>query len=186
LQRKQICLNTIRKEEIPMAEEKEPFVASADRPNVNLNPDTPISELHVRDLQALLQSSGHIKTTMEKLAFLEKQIKNEMKLEKLEYPEKYGYPEKHFKNEMKLEKLEYPEKHFKNELKLEKLEHKELKFELPEKSPAPEGQPFAEQQVPGPTGIDQLIQTISKLTEQVGQLSRDVDLLKQQSTGGHS
>ena len=156
-----------------MAEEKEPFVASADRPNVSLNPDTPISELRVRDLHALLQSSGHIKTAMEKLTFLEKHIKNEMKLEKLEHPEKYGYPEKHFKNEMKLEKLE-------------KLEHKELKFELPEKSPAPEGISPAEQPVSGPTGIDQLIQTISKLTEQVSQLTKDVDLLKQQSTGGHS
>ena len=131
-----------------MAEEKEPFVASADRPNVSLNPDTPISELRVRDLHALLQSSGHIKTSMEKLTFLEKHIKNEMKLEKLE--------------------------------------HKELKFELPEKSPAPEGISPAEQQVSGPTGIDQLIQTISKLTEQVSQLTKDVDLLKQQSTGGHS
>jgi hypothetical protein len=37
-----------------MGEQKEPFVSSEDRPSVTLKPDTPISELRVRDLQTLI------------------------------------------------------------------------------------------------------------------------------------
>lgn len=151
-----------------MAEEKEPFVAATDRPDVNLNPDAPISELRVRDLHALLQGNAQFKTTMEKV-FKAEMNKNEIKWEKMEYQEKYWYPDKHFKNEMKLEKLE----------------HKDIKFEM-EKLTALDAPPRTEQQAPGPAPIDQLVQTVSKLNEQVSQLSQDVEKLKQQSGGGHS
>ena len=145
-----------------MPEEKEPFVASTDRPNVNLNPDAPISELRVRDLHALLQSSAQFKNTMEKVSFPEKQFK-ELKFEKPEYVEKYLYYDKHFKTEMKLEKLE----------------HKDWKAEILDKSAVMDAQPLAQQQAAGPGGIDQLVQTVSKLTEQVNQLSQQVEQLKQ-------
>lgn len=157
-----------------MAEEKEPFVAATDRPDVNLNPDAPISELRVRDLQALLQGSAQFKNTMEKRTFPDKQFKtemnkNEIKWEKMEYPEKYWYPEKYIEVKAKLEKLE----------------HKDFKVEM-EKLTALDAPPRPEQQAPGPAGIDQLVQTVSKLSEQVSQLSQDVEKLKQQPGGGHS
>ncbi len=44
-----------------MAQEKEPFISSEERPSGGLNPDAPISELRVRDLQTLLQSARDYK-----------------------------------------------------------------------------------------------------------------------------
>jgi hypothetical protein len=39
----------------------EPFVAETDRPNIH--PDTPISELRVRDLQTIFAGGAHAKFT---------------------------------------------------------------------------------------------------------------------------
>ena len=40
------------------ADQNEPFVSAADRPQVGLHPDTPVSEMKVRDLQQLLGGTG--------------------------------------------------------------------------------------------------------------------------------
>src|SRR6266498_2695341 len=50
-----------------MAEQssKEPFVSQADRPEVRINPDTPLSELRVRDLQAILGPAAAAKSPFE-------------------------------------------------------------------------------------------------------------------------
>lgn len=44
---------SMNKEEF-MAKEKEPFIGTGDRPDVSLKPDTPITQLTVRDLSALI------------------------------------------------------------------------------------------------------------------------------------
>src|SRR3954469_25778955 len=112
-------------------EPKEPFVAAEDRPEVRINLDTPITDLSVRDLSAILGfmagknpnfevGKTPIKDFFDK-DFPEvakdwlKEIKPE-KIEKPEKPEKLEKNEKHEKNE-KLEKREI------KEVKAEKLEH---------------------------------------------------------------
>ena len=44
-----------------MPEEKESFISQEERPVVRLHPDTPISELRVRDLQTLLRGTTYHK-----------------------------------------------------------------------------------------------------------------------------
>src|SRR3954469_21586246 len=101
---------------------KEPFVSQADRPEVRLKSDTPVSELSVRDLATLLGQLGPSRKDFwdgkdwAKDDFDGPVIK--WKPEKPEKPEKFE----------KAEKFEKPEKLEKNE-KLEKREIKELKLE---------------------------------------------------------
>lgn len=129
-----------------MAVEKEPFVASGERPDVGLKPDTPISELRVRDLQALLQGGGQFKK-------LEGAFEKFWKLEKFEKFEKFE----------KYEKFEWDKW-------WDKLIHEFI-------PPVPGGGG-------DPAAIDRLVRTISGLSEQVTQLTRDVEQLKQRSGGG--
>lgn len=100
---------------------KEPFVSQADRPQVRLTPDTPLSELRVRDLQALLGSAAT------------KDPNFEVGKDSLKDFFDKDFPEvvKDFLMENKPEKLEKSEiKEFKGE-KNEKFEKRE-KFEKPE------------------------------------------------------
>jgi hypothetical protein len=137
-----------------MAQEKESFISSEERPAVGLKPDTPISELRVRDLQALLQ--GNIGS---KSKFNEKN-------EKLEGPRgKY--------------------EGWKDELDKMKLENENEKIWYDQYFG---GKPKQENAIPrfggervSPAAMDQLIQTISGLSEQVTQLTQEVQKLKQQT-----
>jgi hypothetical protein len=133
--------------------EKEPYVSQADRPEVKIDPEKPVSELRVRDLQAILGTSAIKK--------LEKFEHKELKLEKYEKHEKFEKFEKHEKFE-KYEKLEI------KELKLEKLEHDPIVKQF--------------EPGPGPTqidpeilaGLNQIIQTVGGLTKRVDELSNQV------------
>src|SRR5215203_3910003 len=99
---------------------KEPFIGSSDRPEVKLDLDMPVSELRVRDLAAILGQIGSkspfevgktpIKDFFDKpFPEVAKDFLKEVKIEKIEKPEKFKKNEKH----------EKPEKFEKNE-KLEK------------------------------------------------------------------
>ena len=107
-----------------MAQEKEPFISSEERPAMGLNPDTPISQLRVRDLQTLLQGTTFFKARG-----------NETKIWP-EYKDRNGKPEKYEtknepkegKNESKEGKNEKSEKPEKYE-KYEKDEKYEGKYE---------------------------------------------------------
>ena len=57
-------------------EPKEPFIAKEDRPDVTLHPDLPISQLRVRDLQALLRSVTHLATGAAAQPQVSDEIKN--------------------------------------------------------------------------------------------------------------
>lgn len=82
--------------------QNEPFMSSEDRPEVNLpKPETPISELRVRDLSALISD-----------AILKKSIVKELKdhkYEKFEKHEKFEKPEFKEYKDHKHEKFEKPE-----------------------------------------------------------------------------
>ena len=150
-------------------ESKEPFVSQGDRPETKLTPDTPIAELRVRDLAAILGAFA-TKTPFEAgktslTDFFEKPFPEvvkdfikEIKPEKLEKSEV-----KEFKGEKndKLEKQEKFEKPEIKEAKNEKLEHGESGFD-------------PHRPVPDPR-IDQLIQTVSGLVKQVESLTNQLD-----------
>lgn len=165
-------------------DKKQPFIGSADRPEVRLDLDMPVTELRVRDLAAIL---GHLsaKSTFEAgktpiKDFFEKpfpeeakDILKEVKIEKVEKPEK---PEKFEKNE----KHEKPEKFEKNE-KLEKPEIKELKLEKLENDGVFDpGSRFP----PGPDPrLDSVMQAIAGLTRHVSALADQVEELRKRAAG---
>lgn len=141
-----------------MAQDKESFISSEQRPGVALNPDTPISELRIRDLQTLLQA-----VTFEK---------------QKTWPEpkdRSGKPEKY---ETKNEWLEwkYDKEKYENDLVLKP--NKEIKENKENEGSRPDGEKI------NPAAIDQLIRTISGLSEQVTSLTQEVEKLKQRSAGG--
>jgi hypothetical protein len=137
-----------------MSESKEPFVPREDRPDVSLNPDTPISELRVRDLTAILHSG--------------------LVLKKREF--------KDFIKDFKIEKFEIKELKFEKYEKFEKFEKNEkIEFEAIPKltDPGPKG--FEPGPEPGPIAdprIDRLIEMVSGLT------SKFEDLPKRIESGG--
>jgi hypothetical protein len=148
---------------------KEPFVSQEDRPEVTLKPDTPLSQLRVRDLQAILGSGAAglkspwfevgktpIKDFFDKpFPEVAKDWVKELKIEKVEKPEKPEKFEKH-------EKFEKPEK---EDPKVEKIEKWEGVFE-PVRQPGPDPR------------IDQLVRVVTGLTEQLGQLANQVEELR--------
>jgi hypothetical protein len=150
---------------------KQPFVSSEDRPEVKLRPDTPLTELRVRDLAAILgaltaKTPFEVGKTPLKDFFdkpfpeVVKDFLKEVKPEQFEKPVKFEKPEKFEKNE-KLEKRE----------KQEKPEIKEIKSEKVEVDGV------IEPGKPDPR-IDQVIQAVAGLTTQVGQLANQVAELK--------
>jgi hypothetical protein len=147
---------------------KEPFVSEADRPDVNLNPDTPISELTVRDLASLLAHIGGTRKdfwdgkSWQKDDFdglMQPKYSKEHKTEKWEIKE--GKDHKTEKSETK--------EHLRKELKLEKLET-DGTFE----PTLPIG--------PDPR-FDQVVQAISGLTSRVAELADQVEELKKAQKG---
>ena len=160
---------------------KEPFVPSKDRPEVKIDLDTPLTELSVRDLSAILgfvagkDPNFEVGKTSLKDFFdkdfpeVAKDWLKDAKTEKLEKPEK---PEKFEKNEKleKNEKMEKNEKHEKSEIKdikVEKLEHDGV---------------FDPRAVPDPR-IDHLVAAVAGLTKQVGELSNQLEELRKASKG---
>jgi hypothetical protein len=164
---------------------KEPFIGSEDRPEVKIDLDTPLSELRVRELSAILGfSTGknpnfEVGKTSLKDFFdkpwpeVAKDWAKEIKIEKVEKPEK---PEK----VEKPEKFEKPEKE-KLE-KLEKNERKDIKHEKLEKLEKIETDGFIDRQdfiPPGPDPrLEQVVQLVAGLTEQVGRLANQVEALE--------
>ena len=109
---------------------REPFVSKADRPEVRINLDTPLSELRVRELSAILgfmvgkNPNFEVGKTSLKDFFdkdfpeVAKDWIKEIKPESVEKPPKFEKPEKFEKHE----KIEKPEKPELKEIKNEKLE----------------------------------------------------------------
>jgi hypothetical protein len=159
---------------------KEPFVPSEDRPEVKIDLDTPLTELRVRELSAILgfvasknpfeAGKTSLKDFFDKdFPEVAKDWQKEIKPEKIEKPEK---PEKFEKNE----KLEKPDKVEKNE-KLEKREIKEAKNEKLETDGV-----FDPRSVPDPR-IEQVVAAVAGLTKQVGELADQVRELQRQRSG---
>ena len=164
-------------------ESKQPFVSQGDRPAVRINLDTPLSELRVRELSAIL---GYLtgknpnfevgKTSLKD--FFDKEFpevaKDWIKESKPEIADKHpkeSKPEKFEKHEKyeKHEKLEKPEK-------FEKPEIKELKAEKFENDGV-----FNPGQGPDPR-MEQIIQAVAGLSKQVSQLANQLEEL--QKRGG--
>jgi hypothetical protein len=163
-----------------MADEskKEPFVSQGDRPEVKLKPDTPLSELRVRDLAAIIGAATKNPFEVGKTPlkdFFDKPFPEEAKdfIKEIK-PEKF---EKNELKELKGEKLEKHEKieKFEKPEKLEKPELKEIKSEKIEvQEPI-----FDPGRIPGPDPrLEVLIQTVAGLTQQVSQLANQVEELK--------
>src|SRR5215813_9734367 len=157
-----------------MPEQKEPFVSKEDRPEVKLpDPDQPVSELRVRDLQSIL-GAGILKKIE-----IKEPIKD-FKIEKLEHKEWF----KDFKDH-KHEKWEHKEpfKDYKDhkpehgkEFKLEKIEVDPLKqtFE-PGPDPTQLGDPAVL------AGLTQIIETVGGLTKRVDELANQVAELQKKA-----
>jgi hypothetical protein len=132
---------------------KEPFVGSGDRPESKLNPDTPLSELRVRDLATLLGSQGQ--------AVIKKpELLKEFKFEKYE----------------KFEKWEH--KYEKWEIKYEKWEHKHEPWEYVTKQ-TPEGIPDPTQGV-GPDPLGEIIKAVTGLQAQVNAMNERLNDMQKQ------
>ncbi|HKG21259.1 MAG TPA: hypothetical protein VKC34_05115 [Blastocatellia bacterium] len=163
-----------------MPDQKEPFVPKEDRPETKLpEPDQPISELRVRDLQAILGQQATLKKNEFKELKFEKAEHKELKNEKIEIKEfKHEKPEH---KDFKIEKIEI------KEFKHEKPEHKDLKIEKFEKHEKIEIDPVQkfpdviEDPTKGPTpdpqigvGLDRVIQLVAGLTKRVEELANQV------------
>ena len=147
-----------------------------------MKPDTPLSELRVRDLAAIIGAATKNpnfevgKTPLKD--FFDKEFPEEAKdfIKEIK-PEKF---EKNELKELKGEKLEKYEKRekFEKPEKLEKPEIKEIKFEKIEiQEPA-----FDPGRLPGPDPrIEQLIQAVAGLTQQVSQLANQVEELRKRA-----
>ncbi|HET6975261.1 MAG TPA: hypothetical protein VFI24_02985 [Pyrinomonadaceae bacterium] len=148
-------------------ESKQPFVSPEDRPEVRINLDTPLSELRVRELSAILGSLIG---------------KNPFEVGKTPIKDFFDkpFPEttKDFVKESKPEIFDKAAK-FEKPVKFEKGEIKEIKAEKVEVDGVFDpGTPVG----PDPR-LDQLIQTVTGLTKQVGQLANQVEELRKKVKG---
>jgi hypothetical protein len=145
---------------------KEPFVSQADRPDVRLKSDTPVSELTVRDLATLLGQLGPSRKDF--------WDGKDWAKDDFDGPVIKWKDDKEFKDKEK----EKPEKLEKRE-KLEKPEVKEVKVEKVEVDGV-----YEPQFPPGPDPrLDQVIQALSGLTARVAQLADQVEELKKSREG---
>lgn len=159
-------------------ESKQPFVNKEDRPDVRISLDTPIGELRVRELSAILgfhtgkNANFEVGKTSLKDFFdkdfpeVAKDWIKEVKSDKLEKNEKIEKNEKLEKNEKieKPEKYEKPEKPEVKEVKAEKLETDGV---LEPRDPSR-----------ADPRMEQLIQAISGLSQQVNQIADQVEALE--------
>jgi hypothetical protein len=148
---------------------KEPFVSKKDRPEVKISLDTPLSELRVRELSSIV---GFIAAKNPNFEVGKTPLKDFFDKE---------FPEvaKDWLKEIKPEDIEKPPKFEKPEKfeKFEKGEIKEIKAEKVERDGV-----FDPGKIPGPDPrFEQLIQTVTGLTKQVGQLANQVEELRKRS-----
>ena len=148
-------------------ESKEPFVPKGDRPEVRINLNTPLGELRVRELGAILGFMAGKNPNFEV-------GKTSLK----DFFDK-DFPEvaKDWLKEFKHEKLEKPEKFEKNE-KHEKREIKEAKVEKLET----DGVFDPGSVVPDPR-LEQVIQAMAGLTKQVSILANQLEELRKKVSG---
>jgi hypothetical protein len=179
---------------------KEPFVPKEDRPEVRINLDTPVNELRVRELSAILgflaaknpfeAGKTSLKDFFDKpFPEVAKDFVKESKPEMFDKPVKFEKPEK-FEKDEKAEKFEKHEKHEKPEGK-DKHEKQE-KFEKPEKSEIKESKAEKVENDgvldprasvgPDPR-MEQIIQAVTGLTKQVSQLANQVEELRKKVSG---
>ncbi len=173
----------------PDPKAKQPFVSKEDRPEVKISLDTPLNELRVRELGAILGFLGSKseifdgnKTSLKD--FFDKDFPEvakdwlkDIKIEKIEKPEKPEKFEKFEKHE-KHEKFEKPEKVEKYE-RFEKIEFKDQKNEKLEREPV-----FEPGNIPVPDPmLQQVIQALAGLTKQVSQLANQVEELQKKVKG---
>jgi hypothetical protein len=144
----------------PEKASKQPFVSQADRPEVKLKSDTPLSELRVRDLATILgQVGGTGKDFWDGKDWQKDDLDGTIKDKEIK--EVKEVKEVKDKDKDKREKLEKPEA---KELKAEKLELDGV-FE----AGVPQGPD---------SRLDQVVQALSGLTVRVGQLADQVEELK--------
>ena len=145
---------------------KEPFIKKDDRPEVKINLDTPLSELRVRELSAIVGSmvgknpNFEVGKTSLKDFFdkpFPETVKDWVKELKSEKFESIDKPHK--------EKLEKHEKRENKEFKLEKIEHDGVFEPGPHIGPDPR----LEQVIQAVTGLSK---QVSQLADQVAQLSK--------------
>jgi hypothetical protein len=149
---------------------KQPFVSQADRPEVRIKSDTPLSELRVRDLASLLAQVGG---TGKDFFDGKDWIKDDFDGERPKWKDKEKEKEKE-----KPEKWEKHEK-FEKQEKFEKPEAKEAKAEKIETDGVFEPRFL---QVPDPR-LDQVIEALSGLTSRVAQLANQVEELRKAGKG---
>lgn len=149
----------------PNAQSKQPFVSREDRPDVRISLDTPLSELRVRELSAILgfmagkNPNFEVGKTSLKDFFdkpfpeVAKDWLKEVKSDKFE----------------KYEKVEKPEKSEIKEVKNEKLESDGV---------------FDPRNMIGPDPrMEQIIQAVAGLTRQVSQLANQLEELRKKASG---
>ena len=164
-------------------ESKQPFVSKGDRPEMRINLDTPLNQLRVRELSAILgfladkNPNFEVGKTSLKDFFdkpfpeVAKDWLKEFKSDKFEKNEKLEKNEKFEKNE----KIEKPEK---NE-KIEKTEVKEVKAEKVEN----DGVFDPGVSVRPDPRMEQVIQAVAGLTRQVSLLANQVEELRKKVSG---
>jgi hypothetical protein len=162
-------------------ESKQPFVSKEDRPDVRINLDTPLQDLRVRELGAIL---GFFATRRYDLSgdplkdFFDKPFPEVAKDKEFKDKDKDLKDDADFKyNKDFKDKAEKMEKNEKNE-KVEKRELKEIKNEKLEREPVFE-QGF---QGPGPE-LQHVVQALSGLTKQVSQLANQMEELRKKVEG---
>jgi hypothetical protein len=144
---------------------KEPFVSQADRPQVALRSDTPLSELTVRDLASLLsQVGGTGKDFWDGKDWQKDDFDGTNKYWKEGKEIKDKDKEKEKEKDKDKDKREKLEKHEGKEFKVEKLELDGV-FEV------------GSLQGPDPR-IDQVIQALTGLTARVAFLANEIEELK--------
>ncbi len=150
---------------------KQPFVSQADRPEVRLKSDTPLTELRVRDLAYLLgQVGGTGKDFWDGKDWQKDDFDGPLVIkgwkEEKEFKDKEKEKDKDKEKEKEKEKLEKPEG---KEQKVEKLELDGVFEAGTLRGPDPR--------------LDQVVQALSGLTMRVAQLADQVEELKKARGG---
>jgi hypothetical protein len=153
---------------------KQPFVSQADRPEVRLKSDTPLTELRVRDLAYLLgQIGGTRKDFWDGKDWQKDDYDGPLVIkgwkEEKEFKDKDKEKDKEKEKEKEKEKLEKPEKPEGKEHKVEKLELDGVFEPGTLRGPDPR--------------LDQVVQALSGLTARVAQLADQVEELKKARGG---
>ena len=149
----------------PNAQSKQPFVSREDRPDVKITLDTPLSELRVRELSAIL---GFVTGKNPNFEAGKTSLKDF-------FDKPFPEVAKDWLKEVKSDKFE------KNE-KTEKPEKSEIKEVKNEKLETDGVSGFGRTIGPDPR-IEQIIQAVAGLTRQVGQLANQVEELKKKIPG---